>query len=199
MYYNVVIMEEQLTQALSQGEHTPTPKPEKAHRIEVETLSEIKDHVGESFVTESMHFSQERVMAFVRATGDINLHLDTDRVHESVFGEEARGRIFVPGLYIQALLASKAGIYSALSIQKPYELILKGIGNTKFLAPVFAGSDVVYTLTLEEVRDTKVKSREAVEVVWKIVASTLNNDTMRPCMLAKATLLYASFDKAEEV
>ena len=183
---------------IPQDDNKGTPKPERTHQIEVDTLSQIKEHLRESFVTENINISEEKVKVFVEIVGNINpVHFDSSRVNESVFTEEAKGRIFVPGFYTLSLWSNKDGIYSALSIKEPHEVIIKGIENTKFLAPVFAGSDISYKFTIEAVVDSQIKTRNATEVVWKIIASTLINDRMRPCMTTKATLAYISLKKED--
>ena len=169
------------------------PKPEISKSIEVDNHLQIKDHVGESYVSEKINISEEKVREFVGSVGDVNpIHFDANRVGESVFAEEAKGRIFVPGLYIQSLVTKKEAIYSALSIKNPCEIILAGIENTKFLVPVFAGSDVTYKFTISDATAIKVKSRDATKVEWKISASTMVGDRVRTCMLTKATLIYTS-------
>ena len=163
--------------------------------IVVETLEQIKDHEGESYTTERINVSEERVRVFLEATGDINpIHFNKERVTESVYSKKADGRIFVPGLFTQSLWTNEKGIYSALQINEPNEIILEEMGQTKFTRAVFADSDIVYKFTIKEVIPTMVGIRTAIKVMWGIEAQTQIGERMKECMTTEATLIYISLE-----
>lgn len=169
----------------------------ESNPIRVEKLSEIKDHVGESYETKKIHVSRERIQSFVDAVGDINpIHFDENRTGESIYGDTAEGRIFVPGFLTQSLCVNKDGVYSALLINEPHEILLR-FDEARFKAPVFAGSDISYKLQIEHAKDLAIKGRKSVEVVWGVTASAWDGYKKYECLKAKCTLIYASLNATE--
>lgn len=166
---------------------------EKHNGIKVEKISDIKEHVGEIFISEKINVSEEKVKQFVALLGDINpIHFDKSRVNESVNGEIANGRIYVPGFLVHDLWCNKDVIYQALQIDEGCEVMLETTGTTKFNAPVFADSDLIFKLKLKSVQDCTVKSRNGVSTNWGVVAYTQIGEKMRPAMTTDFTLLYIS-------
>jgi acyl dehydratase len=184
--------------------HSPTKildndkKDSLKNGIVVEKLSEIKEHVGETFSSEKIHVSEHTVRLFIEALGDINpIHFDLNRINESAFAKMSDGRIFVPGLLTQSLWCNKDVIYKALKIADDHEVTLKSIGGTKFVAPVFADSDLVFKLKLNAAKDCTISSRNGVETDWEIISYTKIGEKMRIAMITEVTLIYTSLSSPE--
>jgi len=133
------------------------------------------------------------VRQFIDTVGDINpIHFNENRISESVSAKRSNGRIFVPGLLTQSLWCNKDVIYKALQVEEGHEVTLKSIGSTKFVAPVFADSDLVFELTLKSAEDRVVESRSGVQTNWEIVGYTKIDEKMRIAIVTDVNLLYIS-------
>ncbi len=158
--------------------------------IEVDRLSQIMEHIGETFTSERIAVPEGKIRSFLDAVGDINpIHFDANRVGESVFAEQSEGKILVPGFLTLALLSNGAAIYEALKIKEPYEVSLPAMEGTKWRAPIFADSNIVFKFTLKEANDCPIKTRDGVMTKWKVVAYAEVAGKMRPCMTTEATLV----------
>lgn len=181
---------ETIQKPISQNEEV---QGEKHNGIKVEKISDVKEHVGEIFLSEKINVSEEKVKQFVALLGDINpIHFDKSRVNESVNGEMAKGRIYVPGLLTHNLWCNKDVFYQALQIEEGCEFMLKSTGKTKFGAPVFADSDLIFKLTLKSATDCIVESRKGISTNWDVVAYTQIGEKMRKAMVTDFTLLSIS-------
>lgn len=179
----------------------PEKSKEKINSIESSTIAGIKEHIGEIFTSENVFISGRRLKTFLKATEDINpIHFDEDMAKESVLFKEGTEGEVVSGDLISSLCANKDVLYKALIIKEPHEVI-QTEKTTKFTAPVFTGSSVVYEYKLESAEELTLKSRAGMKVNWGIEAYVVSGDGVkekRPCMKAVWTLWYGPVPNKSE-
>ncbi len=164
--------------------------------IESETLADIKNHIGESFESEEIIMSSEKLKYFLEATGDINrIHFDPEGAKSSVFSEDTSGKIVVPGFLTLSLCANKKVLYEALKIKEPNEIISLELTSVKFLAPVAINTKVVYEYRLKSAKERTIKSRPSIITEWGIAvfaSSDDNNHKRNLCMKASWMVAYVA-------
>ncbi len=173
--------------------------------IEVDTISQLKEHVGETFMSKEINIAEEDILSFLKPLRDKNpIHFDKNRVKESVFADEGKGRINIPGAQIFSTFSSEDVIWQATQIKEPSEILFSkmAIEPSPILTPCFAGTSLIYKLTLFEVKDFHIKSRYGAEITWKMAVynvDKLREEEKKLCMKGKITLPYISLkDRAAD-
>lgn len=160
--------------------------------IKVKELKEIKECIGESFLSKPIIVSIDSVKNFVDVVGDINpIHFDEEKTKDSAL-EEMSGKIFVPGAFTQSLVTNKECIHKALTIDESHEIIFRKILETKFIKPIIAGSNLTYHFTINDAKERNIRGKESIEVIWKI--STFSGEDKDPSMISLINILYISLD-----
>lgn len=166
--------------------------PEQSRQsIQAEKLSEVKEHLGEVFSSESLKIDSDKLQAFLAATGDTNpIHFDESKAKESVLADSSGGEILVPGFLTLSMCANEKVLNEALKISEPHEVISMKVDDVKFVAPVPVNASVSYEYKLKSVEDLKVKSKPAIKVVFDITAFVDLGNEKKMCMKAGWTLGY---------
>lgn len=161
--------------------------------MKAETIAEVKEHVGESFISEEIIISQNKMDSFLEATGDVNpVHFDKQKIGKSILAESAHGESVAPGFFTLSLCANEKVLYEALIINEPHEVVSFGLKEVKFLSAVPTNSRVVYEYSMKSAREHAVESRPAIIVNWDIKAFIVSEKEKIPCLEASWTLAYVS-------
>jgi acyl dehydratase len=188
-------------------ENTPTPRTltgeydeNRNKGIEVDEIRQIKEHVGEVFISKEINVPEEKIRSYLDAVGDINpIHFNPERINESIFARRSGGKIIVPGMFVQSLWSHRDVIYSALKIKEDYEVMLPTIlGPTDFKFPIFADSNIVFRLELEKAEDQPIQSRYGVKTTWNIVAYSEIGSKMHQIMTTRVVLNYVALKSNTE-
>lgn len=167
-----------------------TEQQKNISSIKSETILGITEHIGGSYTSKEIVVTKDMVKLFLEATGDINpIHFNEEEVEKSILLKPNSGEIIVPGFLILSLCANKDVLYQALSIDEPHEIIFRSLQDVKFISPVSSGSDITYTLKLEDAK----KIGNKVITNLNIVVCTGKDKT--PCMKASWSVVYSSLSE----
>lgn len=128
----------------------------------------------------------EDIVAFARISGDDDpVHTDPDYAAQSAFG-----RCIAHGAHVMGLLSTTASMMSRRSVARGAAgtPVSAGYDRIRFTRPVFAGDTLTARYVIEEVDDTRGRSRARVAVV---------NQDGEPCLVGSHVLAWVAPSQAD--
>lgn len=135
--------------------------------IEVETLRDLRNHVGESAgPTEWINVDRELIEGFGRATRDLNwYHFD----HERAARELPGGKIIAHGLLFLALIPGLTP--QLMRVRNHHSVLNYGFDRVRFTSVVPVDSRVRLSMTVKAARETSKGTLIERECVFELEGS----------------------------
>jgi len=146
------------------------------------SVYELQELIGQEVAkSDWISLTQEQIEAFAEVTGDRQwIHVDAERAHQ----ESPYGTTIAHGFLTLSLLSQM--LKSAVEVRDTGITVNYGLNRVRFPAPVFAGSRVRASFSVQAFKTVV----SGVEVTFSVVVECEN--VAKPCCVAEWILRYSS-------